>query len=204
MSNAIPRFLNDLPLLGELTESEVEGLARFSVRRMIQKELAVQMAGEPIEYLGFILSGRGREWLSLPDGRMSLIRPLKSGSLFNVTGLAKEQPGNICVSCLPGTELLMVGVEGFRQLIPHSVRLTFALTKILAEREVAMQQRIALLLTPRSDERVQTYQMWYQLELGATPVNSPRLQLTHEQIGIDLNLSRETVSRIISRNAGST
>ena len=198
MNPSVPKYLNDLPLLRNLSEAEVEQISQCCARRLLTRETVVQPAGEPARFLGFVLSGRGRELLPLADGRVSVLRPLRGGSQFNEQTLVEDEPSPVLVTCSAGSELLLVSASAVKALLPESPRLSAALARALHLRAAALCRRIAVLLTPRAEDRVRAYLTLLAREqpASANPAGR-RSELTHEQIGIDCNLSRETVTRVL-------
>ncbi len=200
MAVVVPQFLNDLPLLRDLNEAEVEHVSKFAARRMLRQDTVVQLSGEPTGFLGFLLSGRGMESIPSGDGRLYVTRRMRGGALFGERALVVDEPSAVEVRCLQGSEILLIGVSAFQELLPTSPRLAAGLARSLADRESALRQRLEVTLIPRGEDRVLAYLDLAARESARGNTDSMRaLGLTHEQIAVDCGLSRETVSRILSR-----
>ena len=198
MASAVPQFLNDLPLLCELTESEVERISRAAVRRRLSSDLLVQRAGEPASFLGFVLSGRGREILT-GEGGAAAVRYLRGGDVICEYSLFCRAGAPTSVELHRGTELLMIGAEALHSLLNDSPRLNGSLARIVAERETELRRRLQLLLFTRGEERIFGYFQLLAQERSTDPQGGLALDLTHEQIAADCGLRRETVSRLLAR-----
>lgn len=200
MSTVVPRYLNDLPLLRDLNDAEVEHVSRFAVRRLLERETLLQTQGEPVQFLGFLLSGRGTESLGGQGGRTAVVRRLRGGTMFGQRALIVDEPSPFVVSCAAGTELLMISVPAFRDLLPHSPRLGAALSRALVDRETELRRRMEVLLVPKGEDRVAAYLALVAEQMpGITTATLKAQGLTHEQIANECGLSRETVSRIMTR-----
>lgn len=201
MSAAVPQFLNDLPLLRELTDDEVQQISTAAVRRNVSRNMVVQQVGDAVPYLGFILCGRGRESVSGPDGRTAVVRYLRGGDLFGEQALISSRPSPVTIECRRGTEVLMVGAETLRRLLSKSTILAAGLAQVLANRVSWHQRRLELMLFARGEERLVAYLQMLRDKptdaAGPTPQESPGL--TQEEIAADCGLTRETVSRLLAR-----
>ncbi|MFN0055520.1 MAG: Crp/Fnr family transcriptional regulator [Planctomycetales bacterium] len=201
MSTPPVQYLTDLPLFASLSEAEARRVAAACCRRSIASELIVQSEGQPAGWLGIVLCGQARISLFHSDGRELVLHLLFAGDCFGDTTVygPRESPFNVI--CGGGTELLLVSLDKLREIAGKNPAFIRDLYEAALARQRALQTRLRQLAFERGEGRIVAYLQSLSLarrKQGSGAEGLP-VPLTHQTIADNCGLTRETVSRALSR-----
>lgn len=201
MSRTPLRYLTDLPIFKSLTDREGEEIAEACCRKSLPTDTLVQIEGQPFGFLGILLCGRGRASLFHSDGRELVLHLLFSRDCFGDTAVLGSADSPHTVICTGGTELLLVGLDPLRAVAQRNHKFAKALAAVAERRQQEAHDRLRLLAFERGEERITGYLQSLAVRCGAVGLNGESIPLavTHQMIADNCGLTRETVSRAVSR-----
>lgn len=191
-------LLKHFEVLSTLSEKSLESLAKQSILRNFSRRAIVLSGGQPSEYLYFLFQGRLQGVDFTLDGREVGLYFVESGdfcgelSLFDNLG----QPENVIA--LSKSQVVLMPYNAVRIAIQQSDQFVEKLFTRMASRVRKLSAQRALLGIPNTTARV-CGQLWMMLNDQSSVHSSEKIILnppTHQELGIMLNLSRETVTRV--------
>nr|WP_321456086.1 Crp/Fnr family transcriptional regulator [uncultured Cohaesibacter sp.] len=197
-------FVSRLPWL-DVPATKLEDLFEANgAHRRIHKGGVVKHAQEPNEYLHFLKSGLCYNFTINDEGAKNISRLLTPGSIFGeVTSVVGPNGASLTYThAVVDSDIYMIKYSAFLDLIVGDKDLVhYALESyawrvgaynlsIFIKNTFSIEQRIAHLLISISDDSSD------QSEDGLRKLY---FQLTHQQIGEMVGVSRETVSRTLSK-----
>lgn len=195
------RYLTDLPLFKSLTDREGEQIAEACCRKSLHENTLVQIEGQTVGFLGILLCGRGRAGLFHADGRELVLHHLFARDCFGDTAILGSPHSPYTVICTGGTELLLVGLELVRAVAQRNHKFASAVVAAAERRQQEAHDRLRLLAFERGEERVAGYLQSLAARCSAAGMNGESIppSVTHQMIADNCALTRETVSRAVSR-----
>lgn len=127
-------FLKRVPLLANLSETELEALARdFSQRQFRQGETIFQQ-GDSGQMLYLIESGLVRIYVQSEDGQEMSVNVCGPGDLFGELSVIDEEPRSASVVAMEDTVVHLLSRERFREHMRRSPQLALDVLKALSVR----------------------------------------------------------------------
>ena len=127
-------FLKRVPLLANLSETELEALARdFSQRRFQQGETIFQQ-GDSGHMLYLIESGLVRIYVQSEQGQEMSVNVFGPGDLFGELSVIDEEPRSASVVAMEDTIVHLLSRERFREHMRRSPQLALDFLKALSVR----------------------------------------------------------------------
>lgn len=156
--------VRNVPLFADLDEVELERLAGAARRRRAERGEFILRAGESVDFLYILLSGRAKVTNSDEDGREIILALLGPGEFFGEMGLIDENPRSADVVAQEACELLVLGAADFqrcwREHAAVATRLMQSLVRRLRQADRKIESlalldvygRVARLLIDMSEE----------------------------------------------------
>lgn len=177
------QLLREIPLFSQLSDETMGDVLRRSVRRSFASDEIVILEGAPCRAVYFVVHGEMRASRVAPDGREQVLTRLGPGETFNtVPALGPEGKNHATVEAQTPSQLIVIAVDDFRQLVQTHADLAFALLQDFATRldhltdlvEAlslhTVRVRLARFLLERADEAGtggRSLQRWTQDEIAA-------------------------------------
>lgn len=191
-------LLKCFPMLSELSDSELEKLAQQSILKNVSRRAVVINASIPSDHICFLFEGRLQGVDFTLDGREVGLYFIEPGGFCGELSLFDQQGQPESVIALSKSQVVYVPTHSIRAAIHSAPRLVEDLFNRLANRVRKLSAQRALLGLSSTSARV-CGQLWMILEeqdelhrREGVIQNPP----THQELGIMLNLSRETVTRV--------
>lgn len=191
-------LLKRFPILQGLSELELEQLALQSNLKSVSRRAVVINGGVSSEYLCFLFEGRLQGVDFTLDGREVGLYFVEPGDFCGELGLydSKGQPESVIA--LAKSQIIMVPAGAVRMAVQSSQKMLESLFVRMAMRVRQLSAQRALLGLSSTVARV-CGQLWMMLE-EQDKLNRKEGVIvyppTHQELGIMLNLSRETVTRV--------
>lgn len=190
-----PLILRSLPAFAGVKEQRLIALAAEASLKGVGRNEVVIRAGDPTEYVYFVLSGRLRVLVSDAEGREVILSILGPGDLFGEIGMIDDNPRSATVAAVDSSDLVVFSKEDFRRCLADNFDLTLAIMRNLASRLRAADQRIESLALLDVYGRVARLLLELAEERDGLRVVSSRL--TKQDIAKMVGASREMVSRVM-------
>ena len=190
--------LHALPYWGRLTAAQQALLeAHASLRRYRAGEL---LHGGSDSCLGQItvLSGGVRAYLLSEEGREITLFSLRRGELciLSASCILSQITFETHMAAMQDTEVLIVHLGAFEQLLSENIHVRCFLYELAAERFSQVMWAMQQILFKGFDRRLAAFLIGEYERSGSTT-----LRMTHEQIAQGVNSAREVVARMLKRFA---
>ncbi|WP_417504207.1 Crp/Fnr family transcriptional regulator [Marinomonas gallaica] len=191
-------LLRRFPMLQGLSEQELEQLAQQSSIKNVSRRAVVINGGVASDYLCFLFEGRLQGVDFTLDGREVGLYFVEPGDFCGELGLYDKQGQPESVIALSKSQIILMPVSAVRTAIQGSHQMVESLFTRMATRVRKLSAQRALLGLSSTVARV-CGQLWMMLE-EQDSLNRREGVIayppTHQELGIMLNLSRETVTRV--------
>lgn len=191
-------LLKRFPILASLPDSALDQLATQSSLKNVSRRAVVVNGGEASEYLCFLFEGRLQGVDFTLDGREVGLYFVEPKDFCGELGLYDQKGQPESVIALAKSQIIYVPASAIRAALKESHQLMEHLFTRMATRVRKLSAQRALLGLSSTIARV-CGQLWMMLEeqdainrAESIIANPP----THQELGIMLNLSRETVTRV--------
>lgn len=191
-------LLKRFTMLSGLPESVLEQLAAQSTLKSVSRRAVVVNGGTASEYLCFLFEGRLQGVDFTLDGREVGLYFIEPGDFCGELGLYSAEGQPESVIALSKSQIIMVPASAIRNAIQGSQQLVESLFTRMATRVRKLSAQRALLGLSSTVARV-CGQLWMMLEEQDNHNRKEGIiscPPTHQELGIMLNLSRETVTRV--------
>lgn len=191
-------LLKRFAMLSALPDHTLEQLAQQSTLKNVSRRAVVVNGGVASEHLCFLFEGRLQGVDFTLDGREVGLYFVEPGDFCGELGLFDQQGQPESVIALSKSQVIYMPSSAVRAALQDSHQLVESLFTRMATRVRKLSAQRALLGLSSTVARV-CGQLWMMLEEQDAMsrkegiINSPP---THQELGIMLNLSRETVTRV--------
>lgn len=194
----IPRaVLRKLPILGLLTDSQLEQTMAASRLVQFPKRATVVMKGQALDHLAIMLSGKLQVVDYLADGHQVGLNIIHAGNFFGELAVIDHQPRSASIIALTPSLVLQIPGDVARRLFFELPSVAKAIMVHLAQAIRRGNQLRSLLALPNSQQRVLAI-LEHMKERAPDGTAHITDMPTHQELAIMANTSRETVSRTLS------
>lgn len=191
-------LLRCFPMLSGLPDSILEQLAAQSSLKNVSRRAVIVNGGVSSEYLCFLFEGRLQGVDFTLDGREVGLYFVEPGDFCGELGLFDQQGQPESVIALSKSQIILMPSAAVRAAIQSSHQLVEGLFTRMATRVRKLSAQRALLGLSSTVARV-CGQLWMMLQAQDESNRTSGVIAyppTHQELGIMLNLSRETVTRV--------
>ncbi|TVO52270.1 Crp/Fnr family transcriptional regulator [Denitromonas halophila] len=187
--------LRTFPLFQGLSDERLVSVARCAMMRRIPRGQAVVRAGDPPDYVYFVLTGSLKVLVSDEDGREVILTILGQGELFGEMGIFEEQPRSASVVAVMPSDLVMISKHDFKQLMRDDFDIAWRIMSNLADRLRNADRKIESLALMDVYGRV----AHLLLEMGEEQDGEMVVvrKISKQDIAKMIGASREMVSRVM-------
>lgn len=159
----------------------------------------ISQAGDRIEAVHVVLEGEVKCFLLSASGNETLIRLSRNGELFGEESGLIGRPALTGAQAMRDSRLLQIPIESLRQTMTASPLFAAAISTRLAATAYELMAHLQLCVQLNSTQRVAQYLS----QLAPEDAECCEIQLENDKqtIAAQLNLTPETLSRVLSRFA---
>lgn len=191
----LDRILSSVSLFAGCDEQALAELALACRIRQLPKGSIVFFQSDPAEALFVVNSGCIAIFLSSPDGRELVINEARSGDYFGELSLLTGQPRSASAVTREKSELLVVPMAAFDQLLNSQPQLVQHLLQMTALRLTVSTERERALAFLDAAGRI----VRYLLQLDDENSDKGYMILSQEELAQRTGLTRQTVAKILGR-----
>ncbi|MCZ2721346.1 Crp/Fnr family transcriptional regulator [Marinomonas sp. 15G1-11] len=191
-------LLKRFEILSDLSETALDSLASYAVLRNVGRRGIVITGGQRSDSVCFLFEGRLQGVDFTLDGREVGLYFVEPGDFCGELGLFDEEGQPESVIALAKSQVVVVPASAMKAVLQESYTLVEKMFVRMAGRVRQLSAQRALLGLPSTTGRV-CGQLWMMLIKQETLNREEGVILnppTHQELGIMLNLSRETVTRV--------
>jgi CRP/FNR family cyclic AMP-dependent transcriptional regulator len=199
-SEGVVELLRQVPLFSELSEPELEHVARVAIPRTYPRETRVFHEGDPGDACYIVRSGSCRVTREHPDGRAITLATLGSGAIFGELAMFDGERRSASVEASENTELLALPASDVRTLIREHPQMAEKLVVALTRRLRDANERISRQSFQTVPSRVAGVLSQLLAEEPLTPVvrDGVTIRLRQSDLAQLAGTSRESVSRFLA------
>ena len=187
--------LKSVPLFASFPDEQLRTLVGVVTRRSAPRGSVIMAAGDPIDSLYIVLSGRLKVMMSDAEGKEVILSLIGQGEYFGEMGLIDDSPRSASVVTIEPCELLAVSKRDFKKCLAESADMAAAVMKGLVRRLREADRKIGSLAL------LDVYGRVARLLLDMSEVqNGQRVvakRLPKQDIAKMIGASREMVSRVM-------
>ncbi len=192
-------ILKSIPLFSELSDDDLNDIARHTVRQVYKKDNMVLIEEEVGSTMFVILDGRVKISRISDEGREVILSILCDGDFFGEMSILDGQTRSANAVTLEDTELMIIRRENFLQMLYDYPQIAINLLKELAHRLRRSDSQIKSLSLQNAMGRVASTLLRIADDSGI--IKQGRVEIAHLPPQQDLanmaGTSRETISRVI-------
>ena len=189
-------------MLHDLDERTVEAMARASTTAAFRAGEFLHEAGEPMDAVAFVSTGRVKVYRLSRDGKQQTIALLGPGDAFGEIGMVDPTAQDLYVEALEDTSICRTTRDAFLQLASRDPALALRLAEGMGEKLQEARERIAAFAFRDVRGRVAHLLISF-LERERRLTNDPardRIEpgLTHRELADIIGTRRESVTLALS------
>jgi len=188
-------MLRSVPLFASFPEEPLRVLATLVTRRSATRGSIIMAAGDPIDSLYIVLSGRLKVMMSDADGKEVILSILSSSEFFGEMGLIDDSPRSASVVAIEPCELLAITRRDFKKCLAENFDMATAVMRGLVRRLREADRKIGSLALLDVYGRVARLLLDMSEMVDGQKMVTKRLP--KQDIAKMIGASREMVSRVM-------
>lgn len=208
-------LLPRIPPFKDLTQDDIEHLARFVDQLHVKAQTVVVKAGETSLHMYGVIAGRLKVYTDTSDGVEVVLTLLGEGDIFGELGLIDGRPRSAHVEALDDSELVVITKQGLFEAIKRSPTVAWTMLERLANQLRERTDTIETLASKGASGRVADLLVrlarthgrdYYTTASGPSAMPGALdaavmidIHLTQSEIAGFVGMSRERVNRTLSQ-----
>lgn len=186
-------------MMGSDQDAWYQSISDRTSRKHYAPEEVIALQGEPIEFVGYVLSGTAKAVAYSESGDATWVGRFQAGEFLGHTSLLTDSPTRFEIIAETEVEIIRIAVPVMQDLLSTEHGLSATLAKDLAVRLDGMTSRLIEAFTLSTKGRVCAELSRLSRIIGIMPEN---LIIRPSPVFVELaqrvNSTRETVSRTVS------
>ena len=187
--------LKAVPLFASLPDDQLRTLAAVVTRRSAPRASVIMAAGDQIDSLYIVISGRLKVMMGDADGKEVILSLIGPGEYFGEMGLIDDSPRSASVVSIEPCELLCVAKRDFKKCLVENFEMSTAVMRGLVRRLREADRKIGSLALLDVYGRVARLLLDMSEDVNGQKVVTKRLP--KQDIAKMIGASREMVSRVM-------
>ncbi|MBO5953768.1 MAG: Crp/Fnr family transcriptional regulator [Oscillospiraceae bacterium] len=187
-------FSGYFPIWQKLTAAQQSAVSEALIHRTVKKGTVLHNGSMDCTGLFLVKSGQLRAYILSEEGREVTVYRLfdRDLCLFSASCMMRSIQFEVTIQAEKDTELWVIPVEVYRQLMEESAPVANYTNEIMATRFSEVMWRIEQILWKSMDKRVAAFLLEEAVIEGTN-----QLKITHEAIANHLGTHREVVTRML-------
>ncbi len=187
--------LKSVPLFASVPDEQLRMLVPAVARRSVPRASTIMAAGDQIDSLYIVISGRLKVMMSDSEGKEVILSLIGPGEFFGEMGLIDEGPRSASVVTIEPCELLSISKRDFKKCLSENVEMSMAVMRGLVHRLREADRKIGSLALLDVYGRVARLLLDMSEDVNGQKVVTKRLP--KQDIAKMIGASREMVSRVM-------
>ena len=187
--------LKSVPLFASFPDDQLRMLVTVVARRSAPRSSVIMAAGDPIDSLYIVISGRLKVMMGDADGKEVILSLIGPGEFFGEMGLIDESPRSASVVAIEPCELLSISKRDFRKCLQENFEMAMTVMRGLVRRLREADRKIGSLALLDVYGRVARLLLDMSENVNGQKVVTKRLP--KQDIAKMIGASREMVSRVM-------
>jgi CRP/FNR family cyclic AMP-dependent transcriptional regulator len=187
--------LKSVPLFSSFPDDQLRMLVTVVMRRSAPRSSVIMAAGDPIDSLYIVISGRLKVMMGDADGKEVILSLIGPGEFFGEMGLIDDSPRSASVVAIEPCELLSIAKRDFRKCLQENFEMAMTVMRGLVRRLREADRKIGSLALLDVYGRVARLLLDMSENVNGQKVVAKRLP--KQDIAKMIGASREMVSRVM-------
>jgi len=187
--------LKSVPLFAGFPDEQLRTLVSVVTRRSAPRAAVIMAAGDPIDSLYIVISGRLKVMMGDANGKEVILSLIGPGEFFGEMGLIDDSPRSASVVTIEPCELLSVTKRDFKNCLAQNFEMAMAVMRGLVRRLREADRKIGSLALLDVYGRVARLLLDMSEDVNGQRVVTKRLP--KQDIAKMIGASREMVSRVM-------
>ena len=187
--------LKTVPLFTSFPEDYLRALTAVVTRKSAPRSTTIMGAGDVVDSLYLVLSGRLKVMMSDSDGKEVILTILGPGEFFGEMGLIDDEPRSATVVTIEPCELLSIAKRDFKKSLAENPDMSMAVMRGLVRRLREADRKIGSLALLDVYGRVARLLLDMAENVDGEKIVTKRLP--KQDIAKMIGASREMVSRVM-------
>jgi CRP/FNR family transcriptional regulator len=194
-------ILKTIPFLACLSGEEFSGLKKLIVGKKFRKGMTILSEEDTGSCMYIILSGKVKAVHASADGKEHILAIHQRGDFFGEMALLDGKTAPAMISALEDTDVAILAKRDFEEYLLSNGRVLRQIIAMLSMRLRESWMMLKILNLPEAEQRVRETLRLVSMQYGAKDARGSLItvKLTHQDIADYASVSRETVTRILSR-----
>jgi CRP/FNR family cyclic AMP-dependent transcriptional regulator len=187
--------LKSVPLFVTFPDEQLRTLVTVVTRRSAPRGSVIMAAGDQIDSLYIVISGRLKVMMSDADGKEVILSLIGPGEFFGEMGLIDDSPRSASVVTIEPCELLSISKRDFKKCLAENFDMAMAVMRGLVRRLREADRKIGSLALLDVYGRVARLLLDMAEDVNGQKIVTKRLP--KQDIAKMIGASREMVSRVM-------
>jgi len=187
--------LKSVPLFASCPDDQLRTLVTVVARRSASRSSVIMAAGDPIDSLYIVISGRLKVMMAEADGKEVILSLIGPGEFFGEMGLIDDSPRSASVVAIEPCELLSVTKRDFRKCLQENFEMAMTVMRGLVRRLREADRKIGSLALLDVYGRVA--RLLLDMSENVNGQKTVTKRLPKQDIAKMIGASREMVSRVM-------
>ena len=187
--------LKSVPLFASFPDEQLRTLVSVVTRRSAPRGSVIMTAGDQIDSLYIVISGRLKVMMADADGKEVILSLIGPGEFFGEMGLIDDNPRSASVVAIEPCELLSITKRDFRKCMAENFEMAMTVMRGLVRRLREADRKIGSLALLDVYGRVARLLLDMAEEVNGQKMVTKRLP--KQDIAKMIGASREMVSRVM-------
>ena len=187
--------LKSVPLFAGFPDEQLRALVSVVTRRSVPRGTMIMAAGDAIDSLYIVITGRLKVMMSEADGKEVILSILGPGEFFGEMGLIDDSPRSASVVAIEPCELLAVTRRDFKKCIVENAEMSMTMMRGLVRRLREADRKIGSLAMLDVYGRVA--RLLLDMSENVNGQKTVTNRLSKQDIAKMVGASREMVSRVM-------
>jgi CRP/FNR family cyclic AMP-dependent transcriptional regulator len=187
--------LKSVPLFASFPDDQLRLLVTVVTRRSAPRSSVIMAAGDPIDSLYIVISGRLKVMMGDADGKEVILSLIGPGEFFGEMGLIDDSPRSASVVAIEACELLSITKRDFRKCLQENFEMSMTVMRGLVRRLREADRKIGSLALLDVYGRVARLLLDMSENVNGQKIVTKRLP--KQDIAKMIGASREMVSRVM-------
>lgn len=189
-------YLKRVNLFKEMSQEEMEQMAKMVVEKSFRKKELIYLPGEPGQSVYLLKKGVVKISKVTPDGRELTLAFLKPGEIFGELEAMGETARDTQAEAHSDLLICVLRREHFMQMMEMKPKLGIQLSKLIGFRHKVIENRLENLIFRTIPERLAALLLELAREFGEPSGNATKitLPLTHQDLANLIGSARPTVT----------
>ena len=187
--------LKSVPLFASFPDDQLRMLVTVVTRRSAPRGSVIMAAGDQIDSLYIVISGRLKVMMSDADGKEVILSLIGPGEFFGEMGLIDDSPRSASVVTIEPCELMSISKRDFKKCLEENFDMAMAVRRGLVRRLREADRKIGSLALLDVYGRVARLLLDMSEDVNGQKIVAKRLP--KQDIAKMIGASREMVSRVM-------